>query len=900
MKAYVTNIAGFGEVDEDSINKAATTAGGIVDMAKKIPRSGGLAQKLIGAKSIGDFAGDIPALGNALKAYASNIKGFEDVDTESVNKAQAATEGIVAIAKALPRSGGLAQRLIGAKDLGDFAGDIPALGTALKAYAESITGFNEVNSAASENALIATQGIVAIAKSLPRTGGLAQRLIGAKDLSDFAGDIPALGEALKAYATSISGFGEVDAAASANALTAAQGIAAIATSLPAEGGLAQQLLGAKDLTNFSQHIPALGTALATYASSIAGFSEVDVTASNNALTATQGIVAVVSAMPAEGGLAQKIFGAKSLAGFSEDIPKFGEALKSYATSISGFAAVDATNSANALAAANGIVAVLNALPPQGGLVQKITGAKDLAGFSDDLPGFGASLSAYAAAITGFSTVNQEDIDSSINTAKALKGFASTLDNTGGWVQAITGQKDLSEFATGCADIGAALASFASNIGSVSVEKTQNATAAMAIIKEFTSGMDSTGGIFNDIGKFFGGEQDIVGLSQKMATVGTNLATFANNITNADFSNTEAVTQVVSDMQAFISTLDDSGGVWRDIGEFFGGSKDIVGLSANMSSFANNFKTFAAGIVGASQAAEDFSIVQTVVTAFSTLATSVKNDNVDTRKLESVAKMMGTTFVVAMSTAITDGSENVSSAASAVSSAGSTAALDTAFTWYTTGQNLGRGLANGISSMAYSVKRAATNAAAGATRAIQITWSVHSPSRVGRDLGMYFDLGIAGGLDRYSRVVSQSAEGIGENAVDSAKTMLRGTDYSLFDFIDPNPTIRPVLDLSAVQNGVGGIASLLNSDQIMNSDLFRGISFNRGVSNLNFDGAKIAGGLSDKRVVDKLDALQERMNELGEAVTNMKIVLDSGELVGATSGKIDSALGTQAMRKGRGN
>ena len=320
----------------------------------------------------------------------------------------------------------------------------------------------------------------------------------------------------------------------------------------------------------------------------------------------------------------------------------------------------------------------------------------------------------------------------------------------------------------------------------------------------------------------------------------------------------------------------------------------------MADFANNFSSFAGGITGASQAAEDFAIVQTVITAFSDLATSVKNNNVDTKKIETVAKTMGTTFVVAMAGAITDGSETVGTAAESASSAGATAADGTYQTWYNTGTNLGKGLANGISDMAGTVKRAAVTAASGATRAIQITWSVHSPSRVGRDLGMNFDLGIAGGLDRYSRVVSQSAEGIGENAVDSAKTMLRGTDYSLFDFIDPNPTIRPVLDLSAVQNGVGGIASLLNSDQIMNSDLFRGINFNRGVNNLNFDGAKIAGGLSDKNVVDKLDALQERMSELGDAVANMKIVLDSGELVGATSGKMDAELGTRAMRKGRGN
>ncbi|MBQ8707902.1 MAG: tape measure protein [Succinivibrionaceae bacterium] len=900
LKTYASNVSGFGEVDEDSISKAATTAGGIVDLANKIPRSGGLAQKLIGAKSIGEFAGDIPALGIALKSYATNIRGFDDVDTDSVNKAQAATEGIVAIAKAIPRTGGLAQRLAGAKDLGDFAGDIPALGEALKSYASSVSGFSEVDANASNNALIATQGIVAVAKSLPRTGGLAQRLVGAKDLADFSADIPALGKALSAYVMMISGFGDVDAAASANALTAAQGIAAIATSLPAEGGLAQQLLGAKDLGSFAGDIPALGEALSTYASSISGFSEVDVTASENALAATQGITALLKEIPAEGGWAQKIFGAKSLAAFSEQIPTFGEALKEYATFVEGFASVDATSSANALAAANGIVGIVNALPATGGLSQKIKGAKSLADFSDDLPGFGVSLSAYAAAITDFSTVDQNDIDSSINAAKALKGFADTLDESGGWIQAITGRKNLSDFATGCANIGSALASFASNIGSVSIEETENATTAMGIIKEFTSGLNSSGGIFNDIGKFFGGEQDIVGLSEKMAIVGTNLSTFATNLGKADFSNTEQATQVMTDMQTFISTLETKGGVWSDIGEWFDGKKDIVGLSNSMATFANNFSTFATGITGAAQAATDFAIVQEIVSSFSSLASTVEEDSVSTKDLESAAQVLGTTFVTAMVTAISDNGDKVSAAAVSISSDGSDGADGTYKIWYATGENLGKGLANGIASMADSVKKAATNAAAGATRAIQITWSVHSPSRVGYGLGMNFDLGIAGGLDHYSKIVSQSAAGIGENAVDSAKTMLRGVDGSVFDYIDPNPTIRPVLDLSNVRNGVGTIGSMLNSDQIVNSGLFRGINFSKGVNALNFDGARIVGGVNNKDVVSELQSLANRFDGLNEAVHNMKVVLDSGELVGATSGMMDRELGVQATRKGRGN
>ena len=509
--------------------------------------------------------------------------------------------------------------------------------------------------------------------------------------------------------------------------------------------------------------------------------------------------------------------------------------------------------------------------------------------------------AYATQISGFTaTVTQDDITNSTNAAMALAGLANSIPTEGGWVQNILGQRDLGTFGEKCAQLGAGLASFAANIGSVSTQETSNALEAMGLITQFTNGLSSEGGVFNAIGKFFGGQQDIVGLSEKMATVGTNLATFAFQLSAADFSNTEQAIQILTDMQTFIGTLEAKGGVWADIGAFFGGSKDIVGLSSSMASFANNFSTFATGITGASQAATDFATVQTIVTAFTALADSIKEGNVDTGDIEYAAELMADSFVTTMAATISNGGDQVGAAAVALSSSGTTAAQGTYLVWYRTGQNLSKGLSNGISSMAGSVRRAATNAAAGATRAIQITWSVHSPSRVGRDLGMNFDLGIAGGLDRYSRVVSQSAEGIGENAVDSAKTMLRGTDYSIFDFIDPNPTIRPVLDLSNVRSGVGMIGGMLNSDQVLSGGLFNGINFNKGVNALNFDGARIAGGINNKDVIAELQSLANRFDNLNEAVTNMKVVLDSGELVGATSRKMDNQLGELAMRRGRGN
>ena len=903
MKAYATNIKGFSTaVSETDIANSTNAAKGLAELEKALAPTDGLWQKITGVQDLGEFSTKLPGFALGMKAYATNIKGFSTAvsETDIANSTNAA-KGLAELEKALAPTDGLWQKITGVQDLGEFSTKLPGFALGMKAYATNIKGFSTaVSETDIANSTNAAKGLAELEKALAPTDGLWQKITGVQDLGEFSTKLPGFATGMKAYATNISGFSEVKNDDITNSTNAAMGLAELEKALAPTDGLWQKITGVQDLGEFATKLPGFAAGMKAYATQISNFSEVKSEDITNSTNAAMALVELEKALAPTDGLWQKITGVQDLGEFAAKIPLFAAGMKAYATQISNFSEVKSEDITNSTNAATALAELEKALAPTDGLWQKITGIQDLSGFAAKVPLFAAGMKAYAENIKGFSEVKSDDITNSTNAATALAALETTLGAEGGWIQTILGQQDLGAFGEKCAQLGAGLASFASNIGSVSTQQTSNAIEAMGLITQFTNGLNSEGGVFNAIGEFFGGQQDIVGLSEKMATVGTNLATFATQLAGADFSNTEAATQLMTDMQTFIGTLETKGGVWSDIGEFFGGSKDIVGLSSTMASFANNFSTFALGITGASQAATDFATVQTIVNAFTDLASSIKEGNVDTWDIEYAAELMADSFVTTMATTISNGGEQVGAAAVTLSSSGTTAAQATYRVWYTTGQNLGKGLANGIAAMAGSVRRAATNAAAGATRAIQITWSVHSPSKVGYGLGMNFDLGIAGGLDRYSRVVSQSAEGIGENAVDSAKTMLRGTDYSIFDFIDPNPTIRPVLDLSAVQSGVSGIAGMLSSDQIMNSDLFRGINFNRGVNNLSFDGAKIAGGFSDKNVVDKLDALQERMNELGVAVTNMKIVLDSGELVGATSGKIDSALGTQAMRKGRGN
>ena len=58
--------------------------------------------------------------------------------------------------------------------------------------------------------------------------------------------------------------------------------------------------------------------------------------------------------------------------------------------------------------------------------------------------------------------------------------------------------------------------------------------------------------------------------------------------------------------------------------------------------------------------------------------------------------------------------------------------------------------------------------------------------------------------------------------------------------------------------------------------------------------------SSSSILDEMRSLSDHLDELGDAVASMQIVLDTGVLVGATSHQMDNAFGTMQARRGRGN
>ena len=238
---------------------------------------------------------------------------------------------------------------------------------------------------------------------------------------------------------------------------------------------------------------------------------------------------------------------------------------------------------------------------------------------------------------------------------------------------------------------------------------------------------------------------------------------------------------------------------------------------------------------------------------------------------------------------------------------------------TTGENFIRGLTNGV----YFQTRFAIEAAAYVARqmvaAVKNTFQTASPSKVTTQIGKYFSEGLSNGVTEEGKNAADASKKVAENMMQTTKESLLPLSNTLFDDIDDNPVIRPVVDMSNIEAAKASIPNYFN-DKInglsISAKLANNVSgeFERqrangknGFKGIDLTSVAVKDGNDPDRYnvnsfngTNILDIFNTKFEKLANAITNMQIVLDTGEFVGATSGAYDKQFGKMAGRKGRGN
>ena len=221
---------------------------------------------------------------------------------------------------------------------------------------------------------------------------------------------------------------------------------------------------------------------------------------------------------------------------------------------------------------------------------------------------------------------------------------------------------------------------------------------------------------------------------------------------------------------------------------------------------------------------DVSIPNQTATSLSALATSIGelaalnygNVSSGLSTLSSDFKDLGIDIVDVVTDSISDTGSDISTALSdAVSGALAGVKTDEVYnSFYNAGYYLVKGFAYGIDSNTWYAAAKSREMAAAAAQAAKDELDEHSPSKVGYEIGDFFAIAFVNALgDNVSSAYNASA-GVAKSAISGVRDAISKTG-DIFDIgIDSQPTIRPVLDISDVESGVGAISSMLNMQPSM--------------------------------------------------------------------------------------
>lgn len=199
-----------------------------------------------------------------------------------------------------------------------------------------------------------------------------------------------------------------------------------------------------------------------------------------------------------------------------------------------------------------------------------------------------------------------------------------------------------------------------------------------------------------------------------------------------------------------------------------------------------------------------------------------------------------------------------------------------------GGNIAIGIANGISSRTAEAANAMRNLASALQKSFTVSLQIHSPSRLFEHLAEYVPQGVARGIQNGTPEITAAMAESMTGAMDVLDQYARQTGSM-------TPRISPVMNMTDMRRDFSYM------DQMFQRS---GIGSFSGFSGLTVNGDAISYNMQNRDVVGELKQMSNKINRLGQAIENMKMVLDTGVLVGQLSPGINSELGIMAMREGR--
>ena len=572
------------------------------------------------------------------------------------------------------------------------------------------------------------------------------------------------------------------------------------------------------------------------------------------------------------GISSWLTGGTSLSDFAEQLKPFGEAMVEFSDVVAGKIDADAVDSA---ANAGKIMAEMEkSVTKTGGVVQWFTGEHDMGKFSTQLVQFGRAIVRFSDTVSV--GVNEEAITAAANAGKIMAEMQKDITPSGGVVEWFTGEKDMGKFSTQLTQFGNAIVNFSSKVaGKIDEGAVTAAANAGAIIADMQKNIAPSGGVV----QWFTGDKDMSAFSKQLVQFGEAIVKYSDKVTNVDATGVE---KSLTFSRALLGVINSSLSINENGITKFGKTADIgTTIQAYAEKIASVNLTSVTTSISAAKQLRDFvqSLNNFDISGIATFDEAVKEfSKVNMSSIKNVLDGYSSEFNTLGKKFLTSLVEGYSSKEESFLAAVDSSlqrAIETINSYYqsinSSGAYLVSGFVSGINVNTFRVEASARMMAKAAYDAAKRELDINSPSRVMEKLASYVPAGFAKGIDKNLGLVNASSSDMANTVIDGVSNAISKISDLINGDMDMQPTIRPVVDLSDVQTGVGAIAAMMPTGGTI------GISggFNTVATMMN---RNRQNGNNDE-VISAINKLDKSLNGLSKPTYNVGgITYDDGSAV----------------------
>jgi hypothetical protein len=934
LRAYAESVSGLGTEDFKASSEAVKM---LAEMASYLPRTGGVVEFFAGNNDIDDFGARLVPFGIGLCSYAEVISTLSSSAIEKIALSAQAAKALSELASDLPNTDGVVSWFAGNNDIDDFGHRLAPFAVGLRDYAIIISTLTDDDIAKVKISVEAAKALSELASDLPNTDGVVSWFAGNNDIDDFGHRLAPFAVGLRDYAIIISTLTDDDIAKVKISVEAAKALSELASDLPNTDGVVSWFAGNNDIDDFGKRLKPFGKGLKSYAESISGFTDDDISRIKLSAEATKALSDMAKDLPNEGGLISVFAGDNDIGKFGESLKIFGDSFKSYANSISGIKPEVVIASANAAKSLVELSEMSENLDTGGlftdGVLENL--GEDLSAFGEEFIDYfdlikdvdSYKISAVSNATSSIvdimakmSNINSDNLakataqlvasgpdltnsawyyvkySESISDFKSGAVFASSnlvsvLSKIGDSTLSIDILKDLVDDRHILLNVGKDLSEFApyfvkygNTISDVDNDNVSQSASAISALVNIADNASSIGGLKS----LFGDDHSLIKFGSELSNFAPLFVSYSKTIKDIDNESVKDSANVITMVIDIVKNL--SGKEWESI------VSNLNAFGNNLDSFGKSFYSYYKSI--SSIVMSDVSQATYQITKILDVVKDITN--MDIESIDNFGNSLmnfGNTGIKKFASAFTS-DNNIHMVEKAANDL-----INKAYKVLGSNDSYAKSFENGV----YFVKgfidglineeglKLVKNAGAvigkRARKGLEESLDIESPSKIMYEDGRFSVMGFVNAFSDNMNSAFYAGYGIGDQAREGLNDAISQLCDTIDSDLEYDPVIRPVIDLSDIEYGVSKMDRYFSKGRTIDLANSASVSIPTKTTIQN----EIPYSSESDNIVREL---RSELSGIVDRLNGLTVVMDTGKLVGSLVDPMDYALGAKAIKTER--